>query len=309
MALRLRLPFRRRLLRGHYKHGPNGSERDVNGISLREVGDANKVLEMCYGQLFVALTAKTQRQQDRDVDDLVQLYLVYMSMVGERVVQRTPTNWKDMTIDDLPMYTGTDYRFRTRSQIRKLFELLDIPETIGPRGVRRSFPGEYAFIFFLRRITSNKRVVDHIEVLGGEITSWGRVMCWLSRYIAGRWRGLLMDLPVALVERFPMYARAIARVANTVVDNRSGLYPQFDEDNFSVAAFVDCNHTQTPRPGSGPIGPGPGAPRRDNADDAQRAVYSGWTHNHGIKVSPRLPIILDPPCALLLFLFPRRPSF
>lgn len=73
-----------------------------------------------------------------------------------------------------------------------------------------------------------------------------------------------------------MFAEAIRDLANAKGAN-------FPAGNFSVAAFIDCNVTETCTPGSGPATPGPGAQRRDPTGSIQRAFYTGWLHIHGVK--------------------------
>jgi len=96
------------------------------------------------------------------------------------------------------------------------------------------------------------------------------------KYIHQKWRHKLEDDFAYWAPSFPVFAESIRRHANT-----KGT--ALTQGNFSVAAFIDCNITETCRPGSGPDGPGPGAPRRDPNGNIQKAFYTGWLHLHGIK--------------------------
>ncbi len=63
-------------------------------------------------------------------------------------------------------------------------------------------------------------------------------------------------------------------------------YPGLDHlpDEYRIIGFIDDSIDRISTPFSGPAGDYEGAPRRYQYESAQRAVYSGYKHCHGIKV-------------------------
>jgi len=90
-----------------------------------------------------------------------------------------------------------------------------------------------------------------------------------------RFHGLFDSIPAPLVERFPMYAKAV----QDHVAERGVVLP--DTHMLRTALFIDCNQIKTNRPGGGPAAAGAEAPRKDSL--IQRAFYNGWGRNHGLK--------------------------
>ena len=106
---------------------------------------------------------------------------------------------------------------------------------------------------------------------------------WTVRRVRQTWGSKLFDNLPFFAPRFPMYAEGIRKVANKHIADNGGAPAHFAPGTMAVAAFIDCNITETTRAGSGPATPGPGAPRRDPNGDIQRAIYTGWLHLCGIK--------------------------
>lgn len=120
-----------------------------------------------------------------------------------------------------------------------------------------------------------------VDIFGRDKTTWSRCFWWVVKFIFDTHKQLLSDFSRTVVDRLPMYSKAIAREANKA----KNLPPvnDFDEDDFSPALMIDCNLMKTCRAGSGPATPGPGAARRDPRGDIQRSVYNGWARAHGGK--------------------------
>lgn len=142
-------------------------------------------------------------------------------------------------------------------------------------------PRDIAFMFFLRRISSTMTMKQLVDIFGRDKTTWSRCFWWVVKFIFDTHKQLLSDFSRTVVDRMPMYSKAIAREANKA----KNLPPvnDFDEDDFSPALMIDCNLMKTCRAGSGPATPGPGAARRDPRGDIQRSVYNGWARAHGGK--------------------------
>ena len=90
-----------------------------------------------------------------------------------------------------------------------------------------------------------------------------------------RFHGLFDSISAPLVERFPMYAKAV----QDHVSERGAALPA--SHGLHAALFIDCNQIKTNRPGGGPAGAGADAPRKDRV--IQHAFYDGWGRNHGLK--------------------------
>jgi hypothetical protein len=92
---------------------------------------------------------------------------------------------------------------------------------------------------------------------------------------------------------FPVFAEAIANhvgrdVARLDATTRQpyivrGL--QFaPPEYFRIFGFVDASLRETCTPETGPDGDYEGAPRKEMSDAMQRAVYTGWKKQHGLKI-------------------------
>ena len=63
----------------------------------------------------------------------------------------------------MPDKTGTDWRFRTRADLLRLYSGLEIPAYYWlPNG--QKVRGEKCFLFFLRKLASNAKTSDLIKV-------------------------------------------------------------------------------------------------------------------------------------------------
>lgn len=172
---------------------------------------------------------------------------------------------------------ASDYRFRTRSDLRRVINSLDLPEQCGPFDNGSFLPRDACFLFFLRRLASRATLRELMERFGGERTLWGRAVKWMAIYIHERWGHKLESDFAYWAPQFPTFAACIRAVANA-----HPAEPAFPPE-FGVAAIIDNNITETCTPGSGPATPGPGAHRRDPAGLLQRTFYTGWLHLHGVK--------------------------
>ena len=266
-------PWEPRLLRGFYS---SGEARDFHGISIRQAGKAKKLLRLLKLQAQIAKDAH-HRDFDDELASFLKLFEAYALAVGKRRFMKSPPVWRQNTFDNtIPCECGTDWVFRYRSDIKKMYRLLEIPAVLGPFPNGGKLGGEMGFIYYLRRMTWTGRVRDLVKEFGGEETRLQRSFYWLVCWVEGRWKKLL-DMPLGIVRRFPKYAEAIR-----VLANKHPAQPNFPAP-FKVPYYIDCHNWGNYRPGSGPAHPGLGAPRQDPTGAQQQAFYNGWLRKHGVK--------------------------
>ena len=242
-------PWEPRLLRGFYS---SGEARDFHGISIRQAGKAKKLLRLLKLQAQIAKDAH-HRDFDDELASFLKLFEAYALAVGKRRFMKSPPVWRQNTFDNtIPCECGTDWVFRYRSDIKKMYRLLEIPAVLGPFPNGGKLGGEMGFIYYLRRMTWTGRVRDLVKEFGGEETRLQRSSYWLVCWVEGRWKKLL-DMPLGIVRRFPKYAEAIR-----VLANKHPAQPNFPAP-FKVPYYIDCHNWGNYRPGSGPAHPGLGA--------------------------------------------------
>ncbi len=100
-----------------------------------------------------------------------------------------------------------------------------------------------------------------------------------SKWLRQRWSHKLEDNLAYFVPRFAIYASKIEAYVNKILIAK-GAQP-FPAGTCRVFGFLDDSNVTTCRPGSGPAGAGPVAPRWDPL--IQEAFYDGWLRAHGIK--------------------------
>ena len=231
------------------------------------------------------------------------IFKVYARLVGERQpIPRTLRVVVYRLLDDVPVNCGTEFRFRTRAQLRRVMFSLDLPAHLGPFPNGQCCEREWGFLFFMRRMASVNTVLSLMEQFGGDPGKWSRVIKWLSEYIANKFRCKMEAKGLEFFQtRFGLYSESIRQKANEKGAEMNGansapLFPQ--PDDMAVMGFVDGKFTATCVPGSGPMGLGAGAPRRPAADMIQQAFYTGWLCRHGIK-----HLTLDAPDGMTMFCY------
>jgi hypothetical protein len=202
-------------------------------------------------------------------------------------------------LTEVPENCGTDYRFRTRNDMRRVMNCLRLPDMIELE-TGQYVQKELAFVYFIRRLAAVCTVNHLIQLgFGRNPPFWGRVLKWMAAHIA-RVLGYKLDASniAFFAARFPGYAEAIRVQVNqrdqTMHPNTQDLFPV--AGSFLPFAFLDGNCTATCTPGSGPAHAGRSAPRNPNSQRLQEAFYTGWLHKHGIK-----HLTLDAPDGLALF--------
>ena len=267
-------PLRRRLRRSRYS---SGKTRDTHGISILEERLANRLYRLVKLQARVAALYPDDEVSAEMVVDMLEAYIerrYCRSYVLPRPVRR------HIVIANLPEFTGEDYRFRSRSDLTRLFVSLRWPQRIGPMDNGQFCDGQISFLFFIRRISSTCRVSDLIREFGRDKSLWSRVFKWSVRHIEAQFEAILDDYHPKHVARFAEYAESIHAEVNRHLRNHNA--PQVFT-TFEVMGFLDNKCVSSCRAGSGPAHAGAGAPRKDPNGLLQLAIYNGWKHIHGFK--------------------------
>ena len=201
---------------------------------------------------------------------------------------------------DVPENCGTEYRFRTRSHLKRVMDCCRFPSMVTLDNGQRA-PKDLCFVFFVRRLASVCTVNQLIQLgFGRDPPFWSRVIKAVARHIKNELGCLLEPSNISRFQpRFDMYSEAIRVMVN---ETHRAWHPGAVNDLFPVAddfspfAFLDGNCTSTCTPGAGPITPGRHGDRNPDYLAFQEAFYTGWIHKHGIK-----HITLDAPDGLVLF--------
>jgi hypothetical protein len=129
---------------------------------------------------------------------------------------------------------------------------------------------------------------------GGAPDRWSYGYPYFLRYLDARYRRVHTTEGLSRwVHLFPIFAEAIAAHVGTDVariDTKTrqpyvvhGL--MFNPpDFFRIIGFVDASLRETCTPETGPDGDFEGAPRKELSDEMQRALYTGWKKQHGLKI-------------------------
>ena len=118
-------------------------------------------------------------------------------------------------ITDLPEQCGTDFRFRSRDDLKRVLDCMKMPTHLGPFDNGAYCAREWGFIYSIRRMSSVDPVRSLMNTLGGDPPMWSRVFKWTSEFVADTlgWkleaRGLSFFQP-----RFEMYTEAIRNKAS-----------------------------------------------------------------------------------------------
>ena len=135
---------------------------------------------------------------------------------------------------------------------------------------------------------SNQRIVD--MYIGGDSARWSYAYPWMIKYLDERYRDIIGHQGLTrVIEQFPQFAHAIERYLqrnhlHELVDGAFVVIEGLEFLPWDAFAFIDNSIDDCNVAYSGPHGDYPGAARREEYADAQQALYSGYTHRHGIRV-------------------------
>ena len=261
-------------------------------ISIRDVKRAQKLKRL----IIICALALQLLYDDEDEDDEediedIEIILQLIILRRRRLIYEAPQIPRRQRVNiprSIESFGATDFanlfRFRSHNDIRRVLALWDFPVNqegkvlISDRG-HYMFPEEL-FLLSIRRLSSVS-TLDELSRNDFKSTEYSRIsrgFNWFVKFTAQKFRLKFSNQSLSFFEpRFPIYAEAIRKKVNEKGPCN------FQQGQFVVACFIDCNNTKIARPGAGPDGPGPNAPRRDPGGIEQEALYNGWLRSTGIK--------------------------
>lgn len=217
------------------------------------------------------------------------------------------TAHKGVRIDDISDIECHKMTHFYHDQLRLLYDQFDlvghlasIGETMVPLYTGhfvRNTPCRYllhpeeVFLFMMTKVATgrtNQSLVD--EYFGGDYAKWSRAYPWMLRYLDDRYEDIIGHQGLTrFLDDFPLFNQAIEEFVqrDRVRERVNGDWVTVEGIDFlpfDIFGFLDDSIDQCSVPFSGPRGDYEGAARREEYADAQRSVYSGYKHFHGIKV-------------------------
>lgn len=195
-------------------------------------------------------------------------------------------------------YDNTSF---SKNQLRKIYDHFGLAQLAAqnggfiriPTGWYRDyhFNPEELFLFFMTKCKlgiSNRLLCD--KFFGGHQARWSFGYPWILMYLDERYKHTISH---EILHRFEPQFPHFYNVFNKFVKKTSRRHHNdlTSSDHiglnflpFRIFALIDCSIYRINRPFSGPDGNYIGAPRKENYQVAQRAVYTGFKKCHGIKV-------------------------
>ncbi len=220
--------------------------------------------------------------------------------IPDEVYER-PFNYKperNRRIDDLDDFQCLHFTNFTRSQLRRILRLFNLPEEILVRCSETQqkhyhFHREELLLFALVKCAKGWDNVTLCECFfGGCPRRWSTGYPWFLRYAHERYYPTILGLNglEREVQNFKYYASKIAKKFNRTrfyTENHTGEHiplesTTIDEDTCRVCMFVDGSVSGTAAYGSGPNGDYEGAMRKDDSYLNQRAIYNTYKKEHGL---------------------------
>jgi hypothetical protein len=156
------------------------------------------------------------------------------------------------------------------------------------------FHREELLLYMLLKMKDSLRHTTMADkVTGGDARRWSYGYKYIVHYIDKRYEHLIGPNGMRRwITKFPEFAekirQAVARYRLYVDEEGNMVYEfegcPFDVNDFRVVGFLDCKDRQTRKPRTGPAGDYQGAMRKTGSYLAQRAVYCGHHHHHGVRV-------------------------
>ena len=150
---------------------------------------------------------------------------------------------------------------------------------------------EELFLFTLTKLATGRTNISIVdEYFGGDYTRYSYGYRWMLKYIDERYTDVIGHQGLArYVRDFLRFNRAIETYVQRDrrrenMDGTYTIYPGLEFLPFDVFGFLDDSIDRIRAPFGGPRGDYVGAARKEEHDEAQRAVYTGYKKCHGIKV-------------------------
>ena len=188
----------------------------------------------------------------------------------------------------------------TKAELHEMLRLFAFPDPVYVRcgtfgATQYRFHPEELLIFSLTKIATGLPTV-HLCLMyfGGAPDRWSYGYPYFLRYVDSRYRRVHTTQGLnRWVHFFPTFADAIQHHVGTdvarigtktrepyIIRGLQFIPPSF----FRIFGFVDASLKETCTPETGPDGDYQGAPRKEFSDEMQRALYTGWKKQHGLKI-------------------------
>ena len=201
---------------------------------------------------------------------------------------------RNRTIEELNDVDAREWTRFTKEQLRLLLLHLRIPLQVKVKECH--YTGEEMMIISLTKIATGctyndlfKNKFGHNPDVGGYMLTWFIDHVFETFYNKISGDSMAMWTSPESIEIFRELIWETVRVSLTELEEYlDGVTDEIEIldiafEVFRVFGFIDDTHIKSCRPGSGPVGDTPGAPRRVNAELIQRSFYSGYLRAHGLK--------------------------
>jgi hypothetical protein len=281
-------PVRKKLAKRYSLH------RRYLSTSLAEQKEAEKIAPIiqALNEEYLDCSDSDDAEDIQEQIDTLNAFFIDKVFEKENDPEMQPVIRKsNFSIDDIVGDPREHWRFRTKDHLRRVLNCLQIPERCGPLSNGSYLNGEALFLFYLRRISATKETLNSLSRehhFGEDYSVWSRGFNWMARWLQSRWGYKLYNNMDYWSSWLPMFSEKIRVLANKVSQGFPNLptpLPVLNllANNFSPAAFIDCNGIHTSRVGSGPIVVNGENRRRHQAQLIQQAYYNGWCRAHGVK--------------------------
>ena len=264
--------------------------------------DTDTIDEMLQMYGYTALCFMSLMQSWRMMD-----HILYDIPPEEEAMPKVYSERKHLEIDDLSDVQAHKMTHFYHGQLRRLYDLFDLEGYMASIGeyeiplytgnytgntpCRYLVPPEELVLFMLTKIATgrtNQSIID--EWFGGDYNRWSYGYRWMLRYLDDRYANIIGHQGLTrFLKDFPRFNRAIERYVQKDrrrenLDGSYSIIPGLEFLPWDVFGFLDDSIDRICAPFSGPRGDYQGAARKEEYDEAQRAVYTGYKKCHGIKV-------------------------
>ena len=200
---------------------------------------------------------------------------------------------KNRTIDSLRTVDARMWTRFTKEQLYQLLTYLRIPPVIRINGY--VFNQEEMLIVCLTKIAHGESW--HVMIphrFGGNPDIWGGAFGWFINHIFVKFYHKISGDSIGRMwaDEANNFRELIwKKLTYSPCELEDWMNGELEEltivnlplPHFKPWAFIDCTDVRSSRPGSGPVGEGEHAPRREGAYWLQKAVYSKYFKAHGLK--------------------------
>lgn len=185
-----------------------------------------------------------------------------------------------------------------KRDLHLLIQKFELPEwnrvRAGKSGRFYKFHHEELLIYMLVKMKDGlPHTAMSDKITGGDPKRWSYGNKYIVQYIDQRYHNLIGPNGLShWILKFPKFAEVIREAVGktrSYVDSDTGVTSEkpgvvFPTGMFAVVGFVDCKDYKICKPHTGPNSDYIGSIRRSHHYEAQRAVFSGHRHQHGVRV-------------------------